>query len=319
MFAVRQGSTDVPVPAKVAVLMATYNGADYLPEQIESLIEQSYSEWELCVSDDGSSDQTLALLDGIANSTLVGRLRVFAGPRQGFAKNFLSLVRRSEIQADYFAFCDQDDLWRQDKLARGLAALQQVPAQVPALYCSRTHSVDGDGEHLGFSPLFSKSPCFANALVQSIAGGNTMIFNAAARDLLAQTPADITIVSHDWWAYLLVSGCGGQVFYDAEATLDYRQHAGNLVGANSSWRDRLLRLRKMFSGRFREWNDANLIALSFYQAQLTPENQQKLKIFARGRNGPLLTRLRSIKETGVFRQTMAGHLGLWLAAVLKKV
>lgn len=299
--------------------MATYNGADHLQGQIKSLIEQSYSGWELCVSDDGSSDQTLAVLDGVANSTLRGRLRVFAGPRQGFAKNFLSLVKRTEIQANYFAFCDQDDHWRKDKLARGLAVLQQVPEHVPAFYCSRTRSVDGLGKHLGFSPLFKRSPCFANALVQSIAGGNTMMFNVAARDLLASTPDDITIVSHDWWVYLLVSGCGGHVFYDAEATLDYRQHAGNLVGANSSWRDRLLRLRMMFSGRFREWNNANLIALSFYQAQLTSENQLKLKIFARGRDGSILTRLRCIEETGVFRQTLAGHLGLWLAAVFKKV
>jgi glycosyltransferase involved in cell wall biosynthesis len=312
-------NTDVPISSKIAILMATYNGANHLQGQIQSLIEQSYSEWELCVSDDGSSDQTLAVLEGVANSTLLGRLRVFAGPRQGFAKNFLSLVNRTEIQANYFAFCDQDDHWREDKLARGLAALQQVPAHVPALYCTRTRSVDSLGQHLGFSPLFSKPPCFANALVQSIAGGNTMIFNSAARDLLASTPDDITIVSHDWWAYLLVSGCGGQVFYDAEATLDYRQHAGNLVGANSSWLDRLLRLRKMFSGRFREWNDANRIALNFYHAQLIPENQQKLNIFVQGRDGSLLKRLRSIKETGVFRQTSIGHLGLWLAAVFKKV
>jgi glycosyltransferase involved in cell wall biosynthesis len=299
--------------------MATYNGADHLLEQIQSLIEQSYSGWELCVSDDGSSDQTLAVLEGVSSSTLRARMRIFAGPSQGFANNFLSLVKRTEIQASYFAFCDQDDHWRKDKLARGLAALQSVPSHVPALYCSRTRSVDSQRKHLGFSPLFTKQPCFANALVQSIAGGNTMIFNAAARELLAKTPDDITIVSHDWWAYLLVSGCGGQVFYDAEATLDYRQHAGNLVGANSSWRDRLLRLQKMFSGRFREWNNDNLIALSFYQAQLTTENRLKLKIFARGRDGPIWTRLRSIKEAGVFRQTFAGHLGLWLAAVLKKV
>jgi glycosyltransferase involved in cell wall biosynthesis len=321
MFTLGQGSADLSISTqvKVAVLMATCNGADHLLEQIQSLIEQSHSRWELCVSDDGSSDQTLAILDVIASTTLLGRMRIFFGPRQGFARNFLSLARRSEIQADYFAFCDQDDLWHKDKLARGLATLQQVPANVPALYCSRTRSIDGNGGHLGFSPLFTKSPCFANALVQSIAGGNTMIFNSAARDLLAKTPDNITIVSHDWWAYLLVSGCGGQVFYDAEATLDYRQHAGNLMGTNVSLSGRLLRLKKLINGVFREWNTTNVVALNFYQTELTAENNKILKSFAKGRDGSILPRLRCIKETGVFRQTLVGHLGLWMAAIFKKV
>lgn len=78
--------------------MITCNGVDYLSEQIESLIEQSHSEWELCVFDDGSSDQALAVLDGIASSTLVGRFQIFAELRQEFAKNFLIMSLSQPVQ-----------------------------------------------------------------------------------------------------------------------------------------------------------------------------------------------------------------------------
>jgi hypothetical protein len=71
--------------------------------------------------------------------------------------------------------------------------------------------VDARGVSIGLSPLFEKPPSFANAIVQNIGGGNTMVFNEAARQLIAQTVKDAQVVSHDWWAYLLVSACGGAV------------------------------------------------------------------------------------------------------------
>ncbi|PAV69458.1 hypothetical protein WR25_25680 [Diploscapter pachys] len=100
--------------------------------------------------------------------------------------------------ADYYAWCDQDDIWHPEKLARAVTRLSSVPEGVPALYCARTELVDQDGKHLGFSPVYSRSACFRNALVQNIAGGNTMVFNDALMKLLREAGNNATIVSHDW-------------------------------------------------------------------------------------------------------------------------
>ena len=110
-----------------------------------------------------------------------GRVEIREGPRAGFAANYLGLAGDPGIRADWYAFADQDDVWLPDRLARGLAALAAVPPEVPALYGARTILVDEAGRETGRSLRFRAAPGFANALVQSIAGGNTMLFNPAAK------------------------------------------------------------------------------------------------------------------------------------------
>ncbi len=125
------------------------------------------------------------------------------GPSRGFAENFRSLLTSSDVAADYFAFADQDDVWDKDKLSRAIGPVRETATETPALYCSRTRLVDESGQPIGFSPLFTRRPGFRNALVQSIAGGNTMVMNRAALSILAQS-AQRTSPSRspDWWTYL---------------------------------------------------------------------------------------------------------------------
>ncbi len=95
---------------------------------------------------------------------------------------------------------------------------------------SRTRLIDAAGQPCGFAPRFKKAASFSNALVQSIAGANTMLFNSATKRLLERAgPHDV--VSHDWWTYQLVTGAGGILHYDAEPSLDYRQHQRNPADA----------------------------------------------------------------------------------------
>jgi glycosyltransferase involved in cell wall biosynthesis len=304
---------------KVAILLATFQGHRYLEEQLHSFLDQSHQNWELWVSDDGSSDQTLAILDDFKNKLAKNHMSIQFGPQKGFAANFLSLTCHDDILADYYAYSDQDDVWEKEKLARALSWLESVPDDIPALYCGRTRLVDKHKNVIGLSPLFDKPPNFANALVQNIGGGNTMIFNNVARKLLQATGECIPVITHDWWAYILISGCGGKVFYDSTPMLIYRQHENNLVGMNSSWSDRLKRLRMLLQGRFKEWNDANIIALESIEYRLIPENRSILEQFAAARRKSLLPRLIHLKRSGIYRQTLLGNLGLILAAVLGKL
>jgi hypothetical protein len=94
-------------------------------------------------------------------------------------------------------------------LARGIELLQTVDPSIPAVYGLRTRLIDEDGNEIGFSPLFRKLPGFRCALVQSIAGGNTMISNQTARELLVFCGPDVNVPSHDWWLYQVTCTFGG--------------------------------------------------------------------------------------------------------------
>ncbi|MBK5414541.1 glycosyltransferase family 2 protein [Pseudomonas sp. TH31] len=314
-----QNHIPVADAAKVAILICTYNGECFLKEQLDSLIRQTHKNWTIYASDDGSSDKTLQILQQYQAKLGADRLFILEGPRKGFGKNFLSLVNNLEIAADYFAFGDQDDVWHDDKLKRSISSLNSCKTKSPSLYCSRTRLVDTNGQPTGYSPLFTKEPGFRNALVQSIAGANTMLINKPARELMQQVDGRATVVAHDWLAYLLVSGCGGEVVYDAEPTLDYRQHGGNLIGANANFKNQISRFRKMLTGRFKEWTSKNLEALDSVKQHLTTENEQRLRDFELARRSGLLTRFRLMKRTGVYRQTLKGNISLGIAIVFNKI
>ncbi|MGW8390337.1 glycosyltransferase family 2 protein [Pseudoduganella sp. HUAS MS19] len=302
---------------KVAILLSTYHGQHYLAEQLDSFSAQTHSDWEVWASDDGSADGTPGILAAYRQQWPAGRLAVCAGPAQGFAANFLALTCNDRIQADYYAYSDQDDIWHPDKLERAVQWLQGVPAGTPALYCSRTMLVDAANRDIGLSPWFGK-PCFANALVQNIAGGNTMVFNQAARTLL-RAAAQVPIVYHDWWAYMAVTGCGGQVFCDPVPTLRYRQHGGNLVGVDVSWQARWQRLLKVWQGQHREWNSAYMAALRKLEDRLTPESRAIFQRFAQAREMSLVPRLVNVCRSGVYRQTRLGNISLAVAAIFRKI
>jgi glycosyltransferase involved in cell wall biosynthesis len=303
---------------KVAILLGTFRGEQYLAEQLSSFAAQTHSNWEVWASDDGSTDNTLEILERFKREWPAGRLSIQAGPAKGFVANFLALACNPSIQADFYAYADQDDVWEADKLGRALQWLESVPANVPALYCARTRLVDSNNQDIGFTPLFG-NPCFANALVQSIAGGNTMVFNNAARALLRQAGTELDVVFHDWWTYMAVTGCGGQVFFDPVPTLRYRQHGANVIGGNSSWGARLQRMRKLWQGQHRKWNGDNIAALRKLESRLTPENRQILHQFALAREKNLIPRLVHLGRSGVRRQTRLGNIALFAAAIFKRL
>lgn len=305
--------------ANVAVLMCSYNGEAFLADQLDSIERQSYRGWTLVISDDGSKDGSSAIFQQYCNRWGSDRLSVVRGPQKGFVANFLSLTCRADIQADYFAWCDQDDIWNDEKLQVAVEWLQSQPSDVPALYCGRTQLVSDSGVALGFSPRFSLPPHFSNALVQSIAGGNTMVFNQAARKLIMEAGADVVVPSHDWWAYQLVTGAGGIVHYDPEPRMQYRQHDENLIGSNSSWAARLVRLRMIFQGRFYEWNEQNIRALEAMEHRLCEEHRTTLARFKGARSQTLFRRVLGFWSAGLYRQTFMGNLGLIFATLLKKI
>ena len=314
-----QNETLPPLAPVVAVLLCSYQGERHLAEQLDSIAAQTHRGWTLWVSDDRSTDGTLAILEQYRSRWGSDRLSILTGPARGFAANFRSLTCHADIDADGYAWCDQDDVWEPAKLERALAWLQSVPAGTPALYGSRTLLTDEENRPIGMSPLFTRSPCFRNALVQSIAGGNTMVFNRATRDLLIQANREGEAVAPDWLAYLLVSGCGGQVRYDPWPSVRYRQHDENLSGSNVSLRGRWQRMRMLLGGQFKGWVDANVGLLERVRSRMPEENLRILDAFLHARREPIPARLRGLRRAGVHRQTAVGTIGLAVAALLNRL
>jgi hypothetical protein len=225
----------------------------------------------------------------------------------------------SNIRADLYGFSDQDDVWLADKLARAVAYFNASnESQLPRAYGSRTQIVDEELNILGFSPEFTLPRSFRNALVQSISGGNTQVFNQVTKELLEQAGPQ-QVVSHDWWLYQIVKGAGGIFYYDPNPTLLYRQHSNAIVGANSSFRARLDRIFYVLNGRFKNWNDINYTALCNIRHLLTKDSQDILDIFGIFRGAHFKDRIRLLEVCGLYRQTWQGTLSLWLATIINKI
>lgn len=301
-----------------AILLCTYDGESYLPAQLDSFDSQTYSNWIVHASDDSRGSGTRAILEQYRQKWGPARMSIWRGPQKGFAANFLSLACNPSIDADIYFFSDQDDIWKPAKIDRAARWLASIPDDVPALYCSRTQLIDEHGNSLGYSPLFKRQPCFANALAQNVGGGNTMAFNRAARDLLVKTGPHTQIVAHDWWTYLLVSACGA-VHYDGCPSILYRQHGGNLIGANKSARARLYRLNMLLKGHLKAWNDTHIEALMPHQSMMPPENRAKLNCFSQARNRSFFPRVWGVLGSGIYRQTVMGNIGLAAAALFNRI
>ena len=304
----------------VSIILGYSDGLAFVEEQLNSIFHQSLDNIHVLLCDDKSAKpftfDTVQIEDSKLSKLSIVNLPQNIGP----TNNFLNALESLGDDFEFFAFSDQDDIWRQKKLERAFDAIGNVPVNTPALYCARTEITDAKGENIhGLSPFFKRPPSFQNALVQNICGGNIMVLNQAARDLIVTVSRNITVVSHDWWCYLFVSGVGGYVFYDPVPCLKYRQHSNNLVGANTSWAARLHRVRGLLQGRFRAWNDINLRALSELKHILTSTNQRVLDDFIDAHQSSLPKRLMLFKRSGIYRQTLFGDLGLLLGTLLNKV
>lgn len=303
------------------ILLAIYNGAAHLEEQVQSFAGQTRTDWDMIVSDDGSSDGSLEILtETIRSLSPHHQVHLMTGPGCGFVRNFFHLLRQAPADVGWAALSDQDDVWFPEKLARATEALATLPAGQPGLYCARSLICDETLNPIRVSTLFRRPVGFRNALVQSVGGGNTMVLNRAALDLVRAAVVEAEdAAAHDWWLYQLISACGGIILRDPDPVLFYRQHGGNAIGANTSARGRLYRLLFIMGRRFSAWNDLNLRALNASRHRFTAEAQGVLDHYGAARHGGLWSRLRALRASGVYRQSRRGTLALYIACFLNRL
>ncbi len=302
----------------IQILMGVHKGEAFLPAQLQSLRHQTDADWQLLASDDSPDADSRTILNAFSQETHQD-VQIIDGPKQGFSANYLHLLRKAET--GFLALSDQDDVWLPEKIARGRAILSQVPANKPALYCARVQPWDGI-KTLGqpFPPLRQPTG-FANALIENVAVGNTILLNPAATALakeMARRP--LKLFAHDWWLYLLVSGVGGAVIHDnGPPVVMYRQHDANIVGDGRGIPSQIKRKRAVLEGAFAERISMNLDALDLTRDRLVPDNARLLDAFKTARQKHGFAKAWSMHRIGVYRQRALGTLGFLGAAALGRV
>lgn len=215
---------------KAAILLSSYNGENYIQTQIESILAQQCDiPFDLWVRDDGSSDSTCQILQHYAEA---GQLRWYTGANLKPAKSFLDLVKHCPGY-DYYAFADQDDYWQPEKLSRGITKLQT--AEGPALYFANARLVDSELGDLG-RDVYKCCPYsdYYTLLCQGGLLGCTMVFNGALAKLLQNASMPENLMMHDFYVAAVCALFDGDIHYDSEAVMLYRQHGNNVVGVSRS-------------------------------------------------------------------------------------
>lgn len=221
------------VSTKTAVLMSTWNGARYLSEQINSLLNQEYKDFELFIRDDGSTDETRSIIiryeEQDSRIHFVNRNeRINLGVQNSFF-TLLRTIYNDYPEVEYFSFCDQDDFWLPDKLSVAVKKMVDVGYHEQGkLYYSNKTFTDADlnllrEEHIEFYDDFFE------ALWPSLASGCTMVIDRALASYALRWTPDFDYY-HDAWIYRVGKSIGSTVIFDRHSHILYRQHGDNEVG-----------------------------------------------------------------------------------------
>ena len=300
---------------KIAILLATYNGAEYISEQIESILEQTYEDWMLYIHDDGSKDNTMEVIKGYEKK-YPEKIMVLDGPATGGAKtNFLYLFR--EVEAPFYMCCDQDDVWLSDKIEitkNEMDKLVRDSEDKPCLVFTELCVVDRDlnviAEQMSqYQGLDCKRVTFNRALIQNVVTGCTMMVNRALRDELEKIEDFDGVLMHDWWATLVATRFG-KVSYVETATILYRQHGDNGVGATNA-ASFVYKLKRMLQGEDIKKSLENTRIQAGAFAALYKESKDSLAnqyahLFEKGK----LKRLAFYQKHDVKKSTRSKNMGL---------
>lgn len=227
--------------SRVLVLLSTYNGEKYLHEQLDSLYSQNGVEVTILARDDGSSDNTLSILQDY--STTKGSLVIIKGMNVGAASSFYMLIKEANLNYkdyDYYAFCDQDDVWLNDKLNVAVRSLDSSDSELK-LYCGHATPTDQFLNPIK-APQMRRSYSLGSNIVASRVLGCTMVFN---KKLLLEVARiipsiengalkDYKLPLHDGWTSLVAYALGADVITSNEPYMYYRQHGGNVVGSGKN-------------------------------------------------------------------------------------
>ena len=306
---------------RIAIILGFYNGNKYIAEQIDSIICQTHKNFKLFIFDDNSYEKI-----NFSNSKFFkndySKISIIKRDYNlGFAQNFLQGLKDVGSNFDYYAFSDQDDIWEKNKLEISLEKIQNKKSNKLILYSSRTAYYNSNcSKEISSSKIFKRKLNFQNSLIQNIAGGNTILLNRKARELVVKSIKSEKYISHDWWCYQIISAAGGEIIFNPDKSVKYRQHDKNIIGGNQGTKEISKRLKKFFSGKFSEWSDLNIENLNKNKYLFKKNNLQIFEYFQKARRSKnLLMKLTFYLKSGVFRQSRLESLIFFIGVIFNKI
>lgn len=305
----------------ISVLLATFNGATYLQQQLDSLAGQTLLPTELIIGDDGSLDETREIVTSFARtSPFPVRVMPTQSSRLGVCNNFARLM--GEARGDYLLFCDQDDIWQPDKIELSLTTLQHLEngGNIPCLVHTDLTVINAAGKMIApsFWAYQNLDPALSiklnTALAQNVATGCTMAVNRSLLEAVCPFPP-VGPLMHDWWLLLTTLALGGKVGYITQPTVCYRQHAANVVGAKE-WSLSSIPARVLTGTETRERIRASqaqaAVLLQRHGYRMSEKNREMVSIYASlATYGPLGRRLK-MWRFGIYKSGWQRTVGLYL-------
>ncbi|MGX5376814.1 glycosyltransferase family 2 protein [Ligilactobacillus sp. LYQ135] len=270
--------------------MSTFNGEKFIKKQIESIQKQTYENWTLYIHDDGSTDGTISILNEISKNDSRIKFSIENGkfgPKDAFLKLF------DKIDADYYLFCDQDDIWKPDKIERLITSINSYDNSLPLLIYSNLKCIDNNDEEVSnysnFEKLIATDITKYDHFQMNNIPGCTMMVNKALKNKFENAVGGIAsqidnsqIIMHDWWL-VLIAATFGKIIHENKTLVLYRQHANNTVGAGKgmSLFQKVLNTGfiKMFNTISNSFSDSVLQAREFYKLYLINEETNKMTQF----------------------------------------
>ncbi|EMC24977.1 glycosyltransferase family 2 protein [Streptococcus mutans] len=304
---------------KVNILMSTYNGQEFIAQQIQSIQKQTFENWNLLIRDDGSSDETPKIIADFAKSD--ARIRfINADKRENFGviKNFYTLLKYEK--ADYYFFSDQDDVWQPQKLELTLASVEKENNQIPLMVYTDLTVVDRDLQVLHDSMIKTQShhanTSLLEELTENTVTGGTMMVNHCLAKQWKQCYDDL--IMHDWYLALLAASLGKLIYLD-ETTELYRQHENNVLGART-WSKRLknwLRPHRLVKKYWWLVTSSQQQASHLLELDLPAANKAIIQAYVTLLDQSFLNRIKWLKQYG-FAKNRAFHTFVFKTLIITK-
>lgn len=305
---------------KVTILMSTYNGEQFLAEQIESIQQQTFTDWELLIRDDGSKDQTPNIIKKFAEKD--DRI-VFINPHNreniGVIQSFHSLLKHQP--SDYYFFSDQDDVWLPNKLQIQLEEAKKYSTYLPLLVYTDLTIVDQHLQVKHESMIRTQSNHANTTLLQEITEntvtGGVSLINQALADLWTGEER-YPLLMHDWYLALLATAFGKLVYIDQPGEL-YRQHSSNVLGARtlSKRMKNWIHPHILFAKYWKLIKDSQSQANNLLDLSLSDENRELVENFVSIMDAPFKERWRRLRKYG-YRKNRAFHTFVFSTLILTK-
>lgn len=306
---------------RILVLLSSYNGAEYIEQQLDSILNQTLTNIDILVRDDGSVDNTLKILRKYQKN--YNNIKLIIGQNRGVVKSFFELIRNAELTYDYYVFSDQDDFWKPNKIEKMIDSMKKYNINEKLGYCSNLILVDKDLNFLKLEYKNELHPSLKNSFVENIVTGCTY---GANKNMFKKIKENIEIIGeevddipmHDHYFYFLTC-LHGKLIYDPNSYIFYRQHDNNVIGMDNNLLKKLL--KRGINVLKRSSNDKRIRYLKFLINKfenILPKNEKKYLYEILNSYPSLILRVSNINKISFERQNLYEAKLLKLLYILKK-